>query len=135
MDVPRGWSNAGWFLHGFRPGEVGNSVIAGHLDTNTGGPAVFWNLNRLRPGDEVSVTYENGDRYTFIVQGSELFDADAEGPVIERIFGTSLTQDLNLVTCDGAWDHGRATYAKRLVVFTTLAPDRTVLAGSEGSID
>lgn len=135
MDVPKGWMNTGWFLHGFRPGEPGNSVIAGHLDTNTGGPAVFWDLNKLRPGDEVVVTYANGDRYTFTVQGSELYDANAQGPTIEKIFGSSLTSDLNLVTCDGAWDHGMATYTKRLVVFTTLAPEKTVRAGSGGVYD
>jgi sortase (surface protein transpeptidase) len=127
--------NTGWFMHGFRPGETGNAVIAGHLDTNTGGPAVFWDLNRLRPGDEVTITYYNGDRYTFEVQGSELYDADAQGPTIERIFGASQTSDLNLVTCDGAWDHGMATYTKRLVVFTTLAPEKTVLVGNAGAYD
>ena len=37
MDVPKGWMNAGWYHKGFRPGEAGNAVIAGHLDSSTGG--------------------------------------------------------------------------------------------------
>ncbi len=130
MDVPKGWMNAGWYRNGFLPGELGNSVIAGHLDTSTGGPAVFWDLGQLVPGDEVHVTYEDGSRRSFVVEASKIYDHDAEGAIIESIFGKSLTADLNLVTCDGAWDHGAATYAKRLVVFTTLMPERTVSAGA-----
>jgi hypothetical protein len=44
------------------------------------------------------------------------------------IFGSSLTPDLNLITCDGAWNRGQATYSDRLVVFTTLMPEKTVRA-------
>jgi len=131
MDVPKGWMNVGWYRDGYRPGEPGNAVFAGHLDTSSGGPAVFWSLDQLQPGDEVIVSYQNGDRYTFLVEGQEMYQYDAQGPIIDRIFGDSLTADLNLVTCDGAWDHGQATYTHRLVVFTTLVPDRTVR--SDGS--
>jgi sortase (surface protein transpeptidase) len=129
MDAPQGWMNVGWYDKGFQPGEAGNAVIAGHLDNNAGGPAVFWNLGELMIGDEVTVTYANGDRYTFIVEDWKMYDHDADGPTIDSIFGVSQTADLNLVTCDGAWDHGAATYEKRLVVFTTLEPEKTVLAG------
>lgn len=120
MDVPKGWMNVGWYRNGFLPGELGNSVIAGHLDSSTGGPAVFWDLNKLVPGDEIVVTFENGSQRRFSVEADKVYDHDAEGPIIDSIFGKSLTADLNLVTCDGAWDHGAATYTKRLVVFATL---------------
>jgi hypothetical protein len=87
-------------------------------------------LDKLVPGDEVTVTYQNGDRYTFIAQESRLFPFDeASRPAIESIFGASITPDLNLITCNGAWDHGQKTYRERLVVFTTLAPEKTVRAG------
>jgi sortase (surface protein transpeptidase) len=132
MDVPRGWANVAWYRDGYRPGEPGNAVLAGHLDTASGGPAVFWSLDKLQAGDEVTVWYGNGDRYTFVVEGQELYVHDAEGPIIDRIFGESLTADLNLVTCDGAWDHGRATYTHRLVVFTTLASEKTVKGSAAG---
>jgi sortase (surface protein transpeptidase) len=126
MDVPKTWANVGWYRDGYRPGEPGNAVLAGHLDTNSGGPAVFWSLDKLQPGDEVIVDYANGDGYTFAVEGQETYEYDAQGPIIDRIFGESLTADLNLVTCDGAWDHGQATYSHRLVVFCTLLPEKTV---------
>lgn len=130
MDVPKDWMNVAWYENGPLPGAVGNSVIAGHLDTNTGGPAVFWMLNRLAPGDEVIVTYDLGDQYTFIVQELVEYDHDAEGEVIDTVFGESLAPNLNLVTCQGVWDYGNGTYNKRLVVFTALAPELTVYASS-----
>jgi hypothetical protein len=133
MDVPRQWMNVGWYSGGYFPGETGNAVVAGHLDSNTGGPAVFWDLDKLQPGDEVAVTYENGDLYTFRVTGSETYPYDAQGSMVESIFGPSLTTDLNMITCDGAWQHGQATYSHRLVVFATLDPTKTVLASLGGS--
>lgn len=135
MDAPQGWMNVGWYDKGYQPGEAGNAVIAGHLDNNAGGPAVFWDLDQLTIGDEVTVTYANGDRYTFIVEDWKVYDHNADGPTIDSIFGMSQTADLNLVTCDGVWDHGAATYAKRLVVFTTLEPEKTVLAGGGGVME
>ncbi|MBK7779922.1 MAG: class F sortase [Ardenticatenia bacterium] len=118
--------NAGWYHKGFRPGEAGNAVIAGHLDSSTGGPAVFWSLNQLAPGDEVFVTYSSGLRLQFQVEGNQVYDHDAEGPTIDTIFGSSQTADLNLITCKGAWDYGNATYSERLVVFTHLVGEAPV---------
>jgi sortase (surface protein transpeptidase) len=127
--------NAAWYMHGFRPGEVGNAVIAGHLDSSTGGPAVFWDLGRLEPGDQVAVTYENGDRYTFQVEDKQLFDFNADESAVKTIFGESLTPDLNLITCEGVWDRSAGTYSQRLVVFTRLLDELTVHAGSAGAYD
>ncbi len=135
MDAPAGWMSVGWYQQGYLPGLPGNAVVAGHLDNNAGGPAVFWDLGQLTVGDEVTVGYANGDRYTFIVEDWKVYDHNATGPIIDSIFGKSQTADLNLVTCDGVWDHGAATYAKRLVVFTTLEPEKTVLAGEGGFIE
>jgi sortase (surface protein transpeptidase) len=135
MDTPRGWMNAAWFEPGFRPGEAGNAVIAGHLDSRSGGPAVFWSLNRLQPGDEVKVSYENGDSYTFAVQDLEAVPYNIEGEAVKAIFGPSQTSDLNLITCNGPWDVGKATYTERLVVYTTLMPEKTVHGGFQGSFD
>lgn len=128
MDVPKGWMNAGWYAKGFRPGEPGNAVIAGHLDSNTGGPAVFWSLHDLAPGDEVFVTYSSGLRLQFQVDGNQIYDYDADGPIIDTIFGPGQTADLNLITCKGSWDYGNATYSKRLVVFTTLVGEAPIEA-------
>lgn len=135
MDTPDGWMNVAWFQDGFKPGQAGNAVVAGHLDSRSGGPAVFWNLNQLQPGDEVTVSYENGDRYTFAVQDMEVLPYDVQGDAVTSIFGPSQTSDLNLITCNGDWDRGKATYTQRLVVYTTLLPEKTVRAGHSDAYD
>lgn len=43
MDVPERFDTVGWYRLGARPGELGNAVLAGHLDAKTA-PAIFWRL-------------------------------------------------------------------------------------------
>jgi sortase A len=114
MDIPRDWRNGGWYKPGPKPGERGNAVIAGHLDSQTG-PAVFWRLKDLEKGDEVIVTDAAGVERAFTVVGVELYDAEAAP--LERIFGDAWGAYLNLITCDGDWKDGEG-YSDRLVVFT-----------------
>jgi sortase (surface protein transpeptidase) len=53
MAVPNDIISTGWFERGYMPGEPGNSVIAGHVDGKNG-PAVFYDIGKLKNGDEVS---------------------------------------------------------------------------------
>jgi len=124
VEVPRDIRAAGWYRLGAYPGELGRALINGHLDGKNGQPAVFWDLNEVKLGDEVVVTYANGDRFRFVVDGQTLVDyGTAEASDMELIAGLSDVARLTLMTCDGAWDHGKATYSKRLVVSAALQPD------------
>ena len=118
MDVPSNYTDVAWYERGPAPGTPGNAVIAGHLDSTTG-PAVFYRLEDLGPGDEIITTTADGQEYRFIVTTSEVYDA-ADAP-LERIFGNALRPQLNLITCDGAFDRSQRQYDKRLVVYTELA--------------
>lgn len=42
MDIPKRDENVAWYQIGYYPGSKGNAVIAGHYDTATGSPAVFY---------------------------------------------------------------------------------------------
>lgn len=119
MDVPKVPENVAWFTESALPGQpVGRtSVVAGHLDSPYG-PAVFYELRKLVRGDELAVTYENGDRYVFEVVTKERYPYD--GAPVDKIFGADNDQMLNLITCDGAWDRGRANYQQRLVIYSRL---------------
>jgi hypothetical protein len=118
VDVPRVAMNVAWFRDSALPGQKGKpSVIDGHLDSPTG-PAVFYKLRFLIPGDEMVVTYENGDRYVFVVEDKERYRHD-QAP-LAKIFGRNPGRMLNLITCDGAWDTGAANYEQRLVVYSRL---------------
>ncbi|HLY67145.1 MAG TPA: class F sortase [Chloroflexota bacterium] len=118
MDVPKQWNDVGWFDQGYLPGQQGHAVIAGHLDSTTD-KAVFWELNKLKPGDQVIVDENDGSQLTFDVTGSDVYPYN-QAP-LQQIFGPADTPMLNLITCNGTFDQGSKNYDKRLVVHTKLA--------------
>lgn len=117
MDVPSTYRTVAWYEPGPRPGMTGNAVIAGHLDSATG-PAVFYRLSDLQPGDEVVVIAHGGQELHFAVTGIERFNS--ETAPLHDIFGPASGRHLNLITCEGAFDTAAGQYDERLVVYTTL---------------
>lgn len=116
------WFTTFWWEYGAKPGQIGNTVIAGHLDRKDGSPAAFWWLHLLQKGDEVSVRTAQGSTLRYIVTDVEIYQNPTQGPndpVMQRIFGPAKTANLNLITCAGDWT-GKE-YTKKLVVYTTLA--------------
>ena len=118
MDVPKNDYNVAWYNLGYRPGEQGSAVMAGHFDTRSGGPAVFYKLAQLQQGDEISVTYPNGQEYTFTVTESSRYPFN--NFPLQRVFNTKGQPTLNLITCDGVFDSSARNYSERLVVYAQL---------------
>lgn len=118
MDVPKNADNTAWFNPGYRPGQNGNAVLAGHFDKEDGSPAVFWDIKKLKKGDEIVVTDEKGDEKTFAVTGIEQYPYDAFP--IKEVFGEASTSMLNLITCQGEWDEQSKNYSDRMVVYSQL---------------
>jgi sortase (surface protein transpeptidase) len=120
MDVPALATDVGWYALGAKPGDPGNAVLDGHLDTVLSTPGVFWSLNVLKPDDEIVVTDDRGVDRTFVVRDVQRYDAD-EAPM-HRIFGPADGRHLNLITCTGRFidEH----YVDRLVVYAELADEQ-----------
>jgi sortase (surface protein transpeptidase) len=117
MAVTESFDTTGWYEKGYKPGEPGNSVIGGHVDSRNG-PAVFYELSRLSEGDEVKVSSKTGETRTFVVTRIEEYPWD-EAP-LKKIFGYTHRSSLNLITCTGDFDRSTRNYSKRLVVYTEL---------------
>jgi sortase (surface protein transpeptidase) len=117
MAVTESFNTTGWFEKGYKPGEPGNAVIGGHVDSRNG-PAVFYELSKLTEGDEVKVTSKSGDTRTFIVTGKKEYPWD-DAP-LKTIFGYTHRSSLNLITCTGDFDRSARNYSKRLVIYTEL---------------
>ncbi|GAK02186.1 hypothetical protein JCM19037_403 [Geomicrobium sp. JCM 19037] len=120
MGVPDNGEDVGWYEPGTQPGGAGNAVLAGHVDDRTG-PAVFFDLGDLEPGDQIFVTGEDGEELEFIVDGMERYPFD-DSPV-EEIFGPSDDKQLNLITCTGVFNQENGTHEERLVVYTSLVEE------------
>jgi|GEM_PF-1191267 len=118
MDTPANPQSVGWYKYGSRPGDAGNAVIGGHRDWYGVGPVVFWNLNKLQPGDIFYVETTLGKRMSFRV--TEVTDYLTNNGPRDRIFGYTNSSNLNLITCVGTFDPSSASYSHRLVVYSTL---------------
>jgi sortase (surface protein transpeptidase) len=117
MQVPEDFGLAGWFAGGPAPGQPGPAVIAGHVDSRTG-PAVFYRLRDLRPGDRIEVTGTDGTRLRFAVEATRSFPK-SRFPT-DAVFGPTPAAELRLVTCTGTFDRARGSYRDNLVVFARL---------------
>jgi len=115
MDVPKNPFNTGWYELGSRPGEIGSAVITGHVDSPTGAPAVFADLDKLTIGDIITIENE-GVSLSFRVREIRIYPAQADAT--EVFTSTDGKAHLNLITCNGTWDADMNQYTDRLVIFT-----------------
>jgi sortase (surface protein transpeptidase) len=112
MDSPRDPVTVGWYDFTAKPGLGGNAVLSGHVDYRDHGPAVFWNLRNVQPGDPISIVLKDGMRLDYIVTGLQSFPVSSM-PVAEIIAPTPV-ESLTIITCSGSFQSGR--YSDRLVV-------------------
>jgi len=92
----------------YQPGEEhrlgfgGNAIFSGHVDYIHYGPAVFWDLDKLKPGDEVDVRLADGITYHYAVvsNGKSAVD-DIRW---DQVFGVDGHDAVTLLTCAGSWD-------------------------------
>ena len=116
--VPSDFDVAGWFVRSPRPGENGPALVAGHVDSHAG-PAVFFRLKELHPGDRIVVTRVDGSRVAFAV--SAVMQYPKQQFPSDVVFGSTSRAELRLVTCGGTFDHARRSYRDNVVVFAALA--------------
>ncbi|PZG02500.1 class F sortase [Micromonospora craterilacus] len=112
----------GWYDRGPVPGDPGPAVIVGHVDTKNG-PSVFYDLGKMRVGDRIEVTRDDGSVVVFTVDSVEHFPKD-QLPA-ERVYGHEGPAGLRLITCGGQWVGGRTGYADNVIVFATHTTTRT----------
>lgn len=122
MEVPGDPARAGWFTRGPAPGALGPAVIAGHVTWN-GTPGVFHRLGKLRRGDRIVVTREDGSTAVFVVDKVARY-AKARFPA-RTVYGAIDHAGLRLITCGGAYDSTRHRYPDNVVVFARLDSVRT----------
>lgn len=125
LAVPEDFSRAGWYTGGPRPGEPGPAVIVGHVDSRAG-PAVFFHLSELTPGDHILVESTEGTVFTYITERVEQHlkedfpTADVYGPTGQRV--------LRVITCGGIFDRINNSYQNNTIVFARMSDDSQSLA-------
>jgi LPXTG-site transpeptidase (sortase) family protein len=109
MPMPSGPEVVAWYdMSTYHPGQEyrigfgGNAILSGHVDYIRYGPAVFWDLGELQPGDEVQVHLGDGTLYRYAVAWNEIWPASAIP--WDRVFEINERDAVTLVTCGGSWD-------------------------------
>jgi hypothetical protein len=124
IQVPSIRTNSGraaWYKYSATPGQIGSSVIEGHVDSDHG-PAVFFRLGALRPGDTIDVRLADGVTAVFRVTGVREY-TKSRFPA-KAIYGATDFAALRLITCGGAFDYVTGHYLSSTVVFASLASSR-----------
>jgi len=122
METPGDWGAAGWYEPGQEPGERGPAVIVGHVDSYEG-PAIFYRLRELRRGDLIRIARADGSAVRFRVEGLEHWPK-ATFPT-RRVFGSTPTSTLRLVTCSGEFDDSTGHYVDNTIVYAVRVPVST----------
>lgn len=113
MQTPDDPRNVAWYSFTSVPGTLGNAVFAGHVDHASIGPAVFWDLWRLKAGDEISFTALDGQTFRYRI--TRTVTADSNDPANEFV-GPSLAEIITLITCIGNFNPATQSYDQRLIV-------------------
>lgn len=123
MQLPPSPMVLAWYDQGYKPGQDGNVVITGHLDTaNWQDPtAAFWLLGDLRPGMLITLTSNQGIRQEYQVVALHVYTS-GKLPVAQ-LFGPSTIPQINLVTCHGIWRGWTLGYSQKLVVTAQMVPN------------
>ena len=110
-------NEAAWYKYSATPGQIGTSVIEGHVDSY-GGPAVFYRLGALRPGNRINVTRADGITAIFRVTGVREYLKD-KYPA-NTIYAPANFAALRLITCGGGYDAATGHYLSSVVVYASL---------------
>jgi LPXTG-site transpeptidase (sortase) family protein len=114
MQAPSSPSIVSWYQFGALPGEKGNAVFSGHRDS-AWGPGVFYTLNQVKPGDEITLTDGQGKKYVYLTFQAEEFQS--EDLPVKDIFADQKERKLiYLITCAGNWNIFQKRYDRRMLV-------------------
>lgn len=110
--------DAGWYKYSAAPGNVGPTVIIGHVDSAQYGEGVFFKLSRLHGGDTVRMRRADGKTATFRI------DRVSQVPKTrfptQAVYGATTRPALRLVTCGGKFDSATGNYLDNIIAYGTL---------------
>ncbi|WP_326835978.1 class F sortase [Amycolatopsis rhabdoformis] len=116
LQAPARFADVGWYAAGPAPGDPGPAVIAAHVDSRSG-PAPFFRLRELRPGDEIQVERSDGAAARFVVDAVQRYPKNAFPT--EAVYGPAPGAALRLITCGGAFDAAARSYRDNVVVYAS----------------
>ncbi len=118
--VPSRYDVAAWYDKSPTPGEIGPSVIVGHLNSFEG-DAVFAKLSKLTPGSMITVTRADGTQANF--KAEVIKEIPQDGFETDEVYGNINYAGLRLITCGGSYNFITGRYTNNTVVFASLSKE------------
>jgi LPXTG-site transpeptidase (sortase) family protein len=118
ITAPNNINIAGWYVNSVKPGELGLSIIDGHVDGKSA-KGIFHPLAQLKNGDQFSIQFGNDITKTFKVESVQQV-AVADVPNVLYAHDSTIKSQLNLITCGGAFNRSTHQYEKRTIIVSSL---------------
>lgn len=116
------YNEAAWYKYSPTPGELGPSVIEGHIDSAAEGPSVFFELGALKPGNKIYVNLKDGTTAIFTVTAVRQYPKSAFPT--STVYSNTDFAALRLISCSGVFDHATRSYLSDTVVFAALSSSK-----------
>jgi LPXTG-site transpeptidase (sortase) family protein len=113
MEAPDRAPDAAWYRFTSRPGSGSNAVFSGHRDFARVGPAIFWHLDQLVPGDPIDVVSPVQTEIRYRV--SQVWSYGLSEVPMQKVLAADRTEEITLITCSGTYTPSSG-YDHRLVV-------------------
>jgi hypothetical protein len=117
IKVPDNPWTPGWYDQSPTPGEIGPSVIVGHVDYLTS-IAIFWRLREMAPGDTFSVGRADGSTANFAV--TQIVEYPQDQFPTQDVYGNIDYAGIRLITCGGTFNTTTHHYSHNTVVYAKL---------------
>ncbi|MEU9071294.1 class F sortase [Streptomyces sp. NPDC048109] len=111
--LPQDLDHAGWYTGSPTPGQKGNAILVGHVDSIDGPGAV-------KKGDHIEVNRQDGRTTTYEVDAMSIWPQNSFPS--QHVYGPTVGSQIILITC-ADWDDEQKTYVSNLVV--TARPPTT----------
>lgn len=117
LATPSNIYDAGWYTGSSKPTDRAGAIL---IDGHVSGPTkhgVFYNLKKLKAGDEMILERGDGEKLTFVVTRSKTVKTEEVdmGEMMRSDEPTKLA--LNLITCGGVFDAKNNEFESRVLVF------------------
>jgi sortase A len=113
MVAPDRPTDAAWYNFTARPGSGSNAVFSRHRDFAKVGPAIFWHLDQLAPGDVIDVVSPQHTQISYRVTRSWSYAVNAIP--MAQVLAPDRADEVTLITCFGKYTPATG-YSERLVV-------------------
>lgn len=110
--------DAGWYKYSAEPGNVGPTVIVGHVDSAQYGAGVFYRLGTLHAGDKVIVSRGDGMLATFRVD--KVSEVSKRRFPTNSVYGQTSRPTIRLITCGGKFDRSSGNYVDNIIAYGSL---------------